>query len=51
VAAAQGELLAQDFAGVAHGQSLGGHSSLLGSDGAWAVPRRYAPATLPLEDA
>jgi hypothetical protein len=27
VAAAQGELLAQDLAGVAHGQSLGGRSS------------------------
>jgi hypothetical protein len=24
---------------------------LLGMDGAWAVPRRYAPATLPLENA
>jgi hypothetical protein len=30
VAAAEGELLTQDLAGVAHGQSLGGHSSPFG---------------------
>jgi hypothetical protein len=30
VAAAQSELLTQDLAGVAHGQSLGGHSSPFG---------------------
>ena len=34
VAPAQGELLPQDLAGVAHGQSLGGHSSPFGMDGA-----------------
>jgi len=51
VASPQGELLTQDFAGVAHGQSLGGHSSPFGRAGPWAVPRRYAPAILPVEDA
>jgi hypothetical protein len=51
MAAAQGEPLAKNLPRVSHRQSLGRPFLPLGVDGAWAVPRRYAPATLPLEDA
>ncbi len=47
---AQGELLTQDLAGVAHGQSLGGHSSPF-RDG-WRLGRPAPPpAILPRQNA